>query len=73
VKWWRRLTLRARLMVLGAGGLAAGFAIGGVALVAALGLALQRTVDQQASATAHEVATMVDSGALPQPMPVAGT
>jgi signal transduction histidine kinase len=72
VRWWRRLNLRARLILIGAGGLAVGFALGGAGLVAALGYALQRTVDTEAMSTARDVAALVDAGELPQPVPVAG-
>ena len=76
IRWvvdgWRRLGLRGRLMVIGTGGLAVGFALGGVVLVAALGLALQHAVDNEELATARDVAALVDAGALPQPVPVAG-
>jgi signal transduction histidine kinase len=71
VRWWRRLRLRTRLMIIGTGGLAAGFAIGGVLLTAALGYSLQRAVDSEALGTARDVAALVDAGALPQPVPVA--
>lgn len=72
VGWWRRLSLRARLMVIGVSGLAVGLAVGGVALVAALGFALQRTVDTEAFKTADAVAMLVNEKALPDPLPVAG-
>lgn len=71
-RWWHGLSLRARLMVIGMTGLAAGLALGGVALVAALGYALQNTVDSEARQTAEDVAALVDAGALPQPIPVTG-
>jgi signal transduction histidine kinase len=72
VRWWRRMSLRARLIVIGTGGLALAFALGGVALLAALGLALQQNVDREALGAARDVAALVDAGALPQPIPVAG-
>jgi signal transduction histidine kinase len=67
-----RLSLRARLLLIGTGGLAVGFALGGLVLVAALAFALERSVDRDALATANDVAALVDAGALPQPVPVAG-
>jgi len=70
--WWRRLSLRARLMLIGVVGLIIGLALGGIALVAALGYSLQRTVDTEAVRTAEDVASLVDLGALPQPVPVTG-
>jgi signal transduction histidine kinase len=72
VGWWGRRSLRARLMLIGVLGLAAGLAVGGAALVAALGFALQRTADAEAFTTADAVASLVTAGALPDPLPVAG-
>ncbi len=72
MRWWRRWSLRARLMLIGTGGLAVGFALGGVVLVASLRLTLEHTVDAEATGTARDVAALVDAGALPEPVPVAG-
>jgi len=69
--WWRRRSLRARLVLIGTGGLAAGFALGGLALFAVLGLALERTVDAAAAATARDVADLVAVQELSDPVPVA--
>jgi signal transduction histidine kinase len=66
------LSLRARLMLIGVAGLAAGLAVGGVLLVGALGWALQRTVDTEAFKTADAVAMLAAENALPDPLPVAG-
>jgi signal transduction histidine kinase len=66
------LSLRARLILLGLTGLAVALGVGAAALVLALGFALQRTVDVEASATARDVAALVDAQALPDPVPVAG-
>lgn len=71
-RWWHRLSLRARLMLIGVVGLTLGLAVGGFSLVAALGYGLQRTVDTEARQTADDVAALVDAGALPQPVPVTG-
>jgi len=73
ITWWRRRSLRARLMVIGAVGLCLGFLLGGLALIAALGLVLQRSVDTEAERTARDVAALVAVGTLPQPVPVAGS
>jgi len=73
ITWWRRRSLRARLMVIGAVGLCLGFLLGGLALIAALGLVLQRSVDAEAERTARDVAALVDAGTLPQPVAVAGS
>ncbi|MGH3682728.1 MAG: histidine kinase dimerization/phospho-acceptor domain-containing protein, partial [Natronosporangium sp.] len=54
------------------GGLAAGLAVGGAVLVAALGVTLQRSVDSEATQTGQNVARLVAEGALSDPLPVAG-
>jgi signal transduction histidine kinase len=68
--WWRERSLRARLMIIGVTGLAIGFLVGGAALVEELGVVLQRSVDSQIDVTAHQVATLVDTNALPVPIAV---
>jgi signal transduction histidine kinase len=73
LSWWRRRTLRARLLIIGLVGLCVGLTGGGVALVAALNYVLQRSVENEIRHTASDVAALVDAGALPQPVPVAGT
>jgi len=72
VRWWRRLSLRARLMLIGVVGLCAGLLLGALAFVAALGVVMQRSVDAEAEHAARDVAALVDAGALPVPVPVAG-
>jgi len=72
MRWWHRLGLRARLIVVGTGGLAVAFALGGAILIGSLGLALQHSVDEEALATARDVAALVDARALAEPVPVAG-
>ena len=72
IRWWRRRSLRARLVLIGTFGLAAGFLAGGLVLFAVLGLTLQRTVDDAALSTARDVATLAAAGQLPDPVPVAG-
>ncbi|GAA3731840.1 HAMP domain-containing sensor histidine kinase [Plantactinospora mayteni] len=69
---WLRLSLRARLTVISAAGLAVGLAVGGLVLLGALGYALQRTVDTEALKTAEAVARLAGQNALPDPLPVAG-
>lgn len=68
-----RLGLRGRLIVLGTIGLAAGLAVGGVLLVAVLRSTLEDTVDQAAARSARDVAELLDSGRLPDPIPAGGT
>jgi signal transduction histidine kinase len=73
VRWWRAITLRGRLMLIGVTGIAAGLAVGGVMLLGALDLALQRAVDDGALQTASAVASLVDADRLPDPIPVSGS
>ncbi len=73
VRWWRRRTLRARLLLIGVAGLCVGFLVGGVALVAALGFVVQRSVDSETRHTASDVAALVEANALPQPLPIGGS
>jgi signal transduction histidine kinase len=60
-------------MIIGVVGLCVGLLAGGLALVAALGLVLQRSVDGELDRTASDVAALVNADALPQPVPVTGT
>ena len=73
MKWWRRRTLRVRLLLIGVVGLCVGLLAGGLVLVAALGFVLQRSVDAEVTRTASDVAALVNADALPQPVPVAGS
>src|SRR5262249_5468227 len=62
---------RGRVMLVGAGGIVVGLAIGSVAIVAATSYAMQRTVDRTAEDTANAVVAMiVEDGQLPAPLPV---
>ena len=70
---WHRLSLRARLLLIGVAGVATALAVGSVALYGVLTLASYRTLDASATATAHEVADLVDRGRLPDPIPVTGS
>ncbi|MCW6005152.1 HAMP domain-containing protein [Micromonospora sp. CPCC 205371] len=72
LRWWRRISLRARLMFIGVAGLAAGLVVGGVVLVGALGIALQRTADTEARQSAEGVARLVNEKEVPEPLPVVG-
>jgi signal transduction histidine kinase len=73
VDWWRRSSLRARLTLISAAGLAAGLALGGTVLVLALAASLRHALEAGAAQTAGEVASLVDAGAVPDPIPVAGS
>ena len=68
----RRLSLRVRLMIIGVSGLAIALLVGGLALFAALRVAVDRTLDTEARATAEQVAVMVAEDRLPSPIPVSG-
>ncbi len=70
---WQRLSLRARLLLIGVAGVATALAVGSIALYGVLTLASYRTLDASATATAHEVADLVDQGRLPDPIPVTGS
>ena len=69
----RGLSLRARLMALGIAGVALALALGSLVLYAVLTLTLNRTVDEDAFASAAVVAAMVDDNAVPDPLPVSGS
>jgi signal transduction histidine kinase len=70
VPWVRRLSLRARLLLVSVVALAVGLAAGGVVLVAVLNFALLRAVNAEALDTAEGVAKLVDQNQLSQPIPV---
>jgi signal transduction histidine kinase len=70
--WWRRRSVRARLMLIAVCGLVAGLALGSVVLVNALRYGLQRSLDSEVLATADSVAQMVAQDDLPEVVPVAG-
>ncbi|WP_203937228.1 sensor histidine kinase [Spirilliplanes yamanashiensis] len=59
-------------MAVGVAGLVAGFAVGGVALVAALNVALLNTADREALTTAQGIARLVNEDTVSDPLPVAG-
>jgi signal transduction histidine kinase len=70
VHWVRRLSLRARLLLVSVLALAVGLAAGGVVLVAVLNFALLRAVNAEALDTAEGVAKLVNQSQLSQPIPV---
>ena len=69
--WLRRLSLRARLLLVSVVVLFAGLAGGGVVLVATMNFALLRTANSEALLTADEIAKLVNTGALSDPLPAA--
>ncbi len=72
IGWWRGASLRARLILIGAAGVTVGLALGGFVLVETLSYTLLRNLDQDATQTARGVAALVESGRLPDPIPVEG-
>jgi signal transduction histidine kinase len=73
VRWWRRRTLRARLTLLSAAGLAVGLAIGGALIVYLLHQRLVHSVDAASRQTASDVSELVIAGQVPNPIPNVGT
>jgi len=73
VRWWRRLSLRARLVLLGVAGLAVALTAGVLLLVGVLQFTLVRAQDAAAEQTARDVAALVDARRLPALVPVGGT
>ena len=70
---WERLSLRARLLVIGVLGVAVALAIGSFALYGVLTLVSFRTIDDAGQATVAEVTDLVDRDRLPDPIPVTGS
>jgi len=70
---WQRLSLLARLLLIGVLGVATALGIGSVALYGVLTLASYRTLDASSHATAADVAELVTQGRLPDPLPVTGS
>jgi signal transduction histidine kinase len=71
-RWWQRLSLRARLLLVGILGVATALAIGSVVLYSVLTVVSYRSLDSAAAATATEVGDLVVAGKLPDPIPVTG-
>ena len=69
---FERMTLRGRLMSIGVLGIAGALVVGGVILYAVLSSSLTRTVQSEALASAREVALLLDSGQVPDPVPASG-
>jgi signal transduction histidine kinase len=68
--WWRRRSLRARLTMVTSAGLAVALALAAVLLASTLRVALIDGLDVSARQGAIEVATLLDQGRLPSPVPV---
>jgi signal transduction histidine kinase len=69
-RWWRRRSLRARLTMVTSAGLAVALALAAVLLASALRVALIDGLDVSARQGAVEVATLLNQGRLPSPVPV---
>ncbi|WP_433718156.1 HAMP domain-containing sensor histidine kinase [Actinoplanes sp. CA-051413] len=69
--WLRRLSLRARLLLVSVVVLFVGLAGGGVVLVATMNFALLRTANNEALQTADAVADLVDAETVSDPLPAA--
>ncbi|MEV0720693.1 ATP-binding protein, partial [Asanoa sp. NPDC050611] len=72
IRAWRRLSLRARLMLLGVSGLVCGLLVGGILLVSVLGSTLHRGAEETAARTASGMADLIANDSLPDPLPVSG-
>ncbi len=68
--WWRRRSLRARLTLITSAGLAVALALAALLLASAVRSALVNGLDVSARQGAVEVATLLDQGRLPSPVPV---
>ncbi|MGW5241098.1 sensor histidine kinase [Monashia sp. NPDC004114] len=67
-----RLSLRARLLLVGLVGVAGALLIGGVLMYAVLTGSLSRSVEGAARSSAEQVALLVGAGRVPDPVPVSG-
>ncbi|GAB3079188.1 ATP-binding protein [Intrasporangium mesophilum] len=67
-----RLSLRARLLLVGLVGVAGALLIGGVLMYAVLTGSLSRSVEGAARSSAEQVAMLVGAGRVPDPVPVSG-
>ena len=70
-RFWT-MSLRARLMIIGLAGVGIALIMGGLAFFGALTYSVNRTLDNEALASAREVAAMVNENRLPSPVPVSG-
>lgn len=67
------LSLRARLLALGIAGVALALALGSLVLYAVLTVTVNRTLDDNAFASAEAVSAMVSANTVPDPLPVSGS
>ncbi len=67
MKQFWTMSLRTRLMIIGLAGVGIALIMGGLAFFAALTYSVNRTLDNEALASAEEVAAMVNENRLPSP------
>jgi hypothetical protein len=67
--WWPRLSIRARLTVATTAVVLVALAAGALLLVVLVRSLLLRGLDDAARQQAHDVAALIDSGQLPDPVP----
>jgi signal transduction histidine kinase len=72
VKRFWTMSLRARLMIIGLAGVGISLIMGGLAFFGALTYSVNRTLDDEALASAREVAALVNENRLPSPIPLSG-
>lgn len=70
--WVGRLSIRARLMLIGLTGVAGALVIGGALLYAVADATLHSSAQREARSSATDVAHLVEAGRLPDPVPVSG-
>jgi signal transduction histidine kinase len=71
--WFRRLSLRARLILIGSSGLAVGLLLGGLVLIGVLHFALDQALESGARRNATDTVALLEANHLADPIPTAGT
>lgn len=72
LRWWRRRGLRARVTMIAALGLIVAFILIDLLLFNALRVSLTRSVDDTARSGADQIASLLNTDHLPNPVPVTG-
>lgn len=70
VRWWRRLTLRARISLISTAVVAVGVIAGAIVLVLAVRISLERTLDASARRAGQSAAALVKAGKAPDVLPI---
>jgi signal transduction histidine kinase len=73
MRWVQRLSLRGRLIIIGATGLSVGLLLGGLVLFGVLNYVLNQSLDAGARKTAQDVADLVNTNGIMNPAPPAGS